>query len=173
MTTRYRQMQISGWGVTGGEWKDFTDDELAARMDAARAAQTLDMWLNDPQTYVEVFRNGDWRPASIRAVPLWEHASKLEIAKIEGQAAQLRKTAGKAYEEQATILEAALLAVKEAEARVREQRERVAAAETQKKAVISQAKKLEGEAASKKKDFDKRIAMFDAATSPKTEAVPA
>jgi hypothetical protein len=172
MTTRYRKMQMEGWGVSGGEWEELTDDDIQEKF-PDRAASVLDTLLNDHQMYVEIERNGGWRPASIRTLPMWQHASTLEITNLEQQAEQLRRQAGNAYRAQGELLEQALRAVKEAEDRLREQRVRVDAGEERLKADTSKAKKLEAEAASKRRDLGKRLAVSDAASSPAPEPIPA
>jgi hypothetical protein len=153
-------MILDGWGQTGGEWKYFTADDMAPR--------DLERQLQLAQLAVEVFRNGDWRAASIRAIPLFEQTSKLEIAHLREQAKQLRGPAEKAYRDMGEKLEGALVAVKEAEAFVREQRERVNAAELRLKEATAKAKAMEREAESLQRHLDKRLALHDASTSPKT-----
>ncbi len=92
---KYRQMLIDVPGVRG-EWEELGDEEeLEARYAASRGgwAATLDLWLNDPQRYVEVFRHGGWRAASYREVPLAQRTRELEIERLEGQAKDLRNRA--------------------------------------------------------------------------------
>lgn len=168
MTTKYRRMSMDTQGAPTGAWVEFSDDEMAERYGAAKLPELFNLFLTDPQQYTEVWRNDGWRPASIRVLPLWQRASEMEIIRVTNEAARLRRQAGDAYREQGALLEATLLAVKEAEDRLREQRTRVTAAEEQMKSDIATVKKLESSAASKRKDLDKRLAMLDASTSPKT-----
>ena len=117
---KYRQMLIDVPGVRA-EWQELGDEAALGRRYAKSRggwAATLDLWLNDPQRYVEVWRNGNWRPASYSALPAWQRPRELELERLAGQAEDLRSRAAMKLEGRRAAVGPAEEAVKAAKARL-------------------------------------------------------
>jgi hypothetical protein len=171
MTTRYRTMTMKPGAVGYGVWEEFDTDDLEKRFGAARAAQTIQQHRVSPEASLQVFRNGDWRDHSERAIPQWQKASELELETLRRHADTLRGMPRLRYTQQAEALERALERVKQAEDRVREQKGRVDEAEVALKEADALAKKAEGEAARKRRELDRRLKAHDLAGDPEREKV--
>ncbi len=79
-----------------GAWEEIGDEEeLEVRYAKSRGgwAATKDVMLGNRELYVEVWRNGGWRAASYREVPLAQRTRELEIDRLAGQAEDIRSRA--------------------------------------------------------------------------------
>ena len=170
---RYRQILIDVPGVRA-EWEELGDeDELEDRYRQSRGgwAATLDLWLNDPQRYVEVFRNGDWRAASYREVPLAQRTRELGLDRLVGQAEDLRNRAAVRLEARRVAVGPAEEAVKAAKAALEAAQAAVVDAEKGAEAAEKTAREIDADRVALAEELDAMLRRQDGAGAETATAV--
>lgn len=169
---RYRSMRLTG--PQPGEWEEIGDEEeLEVRYAKSRGgwAATKDVMLGNPELYVEVLRNGGWRAASYREVPLAQRTRELEIERLAGQAEDLRSRAAVKLEGRRAAVGPAEEAVKAAKAALEAAQAAVVEAEKDTEAAEKAARKVERDRAGKVEELDAMLRRQDGAGAEAATAV--
>jgi len=113
---KFRRMVMEGPARAKFAWEEFDSEEASRRYARTRGGwpAVLDVMLNDPASYVEVERNGDWRPASYHEIPKSHRSRQIELGQLIGQADSVRSRAANKVEVAAEKLTTAKASVDEA-----------------------------------------------------------
>lgn len=160
--TKFRQMNLAG--NDQGRWDEFTSDEFARRHGSA--VYNWENLVNRADVTVEIHRNGDWRPASIRKLLSWEEPARLEIKRLEQERGQLLAKPGMRLSgAQGRLqgargqLKIAASAVKVAEAELKKMEDTMQTAQRAAGKVEDRIRAAEGVMASRHKVEDARVAV--------------
>ena len=160
---RYRSMRLT---PQSGEWEEIGDEEeLEVRYAASRGgwAATKEVMLGNRELYVEVWRNGGWRAASYREVPLAQRTRELEIDRLAGQAEDIRSRAAAKLERCRAAVGPGEEAVKAAKAALEAAQAAILASEKDTEAAEKTARKVERDRAGKVEELDAMLRRQDGA----------